>query len=149
MMNRDRVGRNRSSMGTSTTTLGLDERVERTLLYPISAVAALFWPLGWLVGFLVFLFEKNRNVRAHALQSSAIFGILSIALVIVRILAFILGKVFFIGAFFGLALGLVASIIFWLIIVLAVWLTVMVWFRSNYRLPFVGRWVDALFSRWQ
>jgi uncharacterized membrane protein len=149
MMNRDRVGRNRSAMSGRTTTFGLDERVERTLLYPISAVAALFWPLGWLVGLVVALFEKNYNVRAHALQSSVLFGVLSIALAIVRILAFLLGKVFFIGAFFGLALGLVASILFWLIIVLAVWLTVMVWFRPDYRLPFVGRWIDNLLTRWR
>lgn len=149
MMNRDRVSRNRSSMSSRTTTFGLDERVERTLLYPISAVAALFWPLGWLVGLIVALFEKNYNVRAHAMQSSVIFGVLSIALAVVRILAFLLGKMFFIGAFFGLALGLVASILFWLIIVLAVWLTVMVWFRPNYRLPVIGSWIDNLFTRWR
>ncbi len=148
MMNRDRVSRSRSSMSSRTTTFGLDERVERTLLYPLSAVAGLFWPFGWIIGLVVALFEKNRNVRAHALQSSVIFGVLSIVFAIVKVLAFLLGKVFFIGAFFGLALGLVASILFWLIIVLAIWLTIMVWFRSNYRLPFVGRWIDGMFSRW-
>lgn len=150
MMNRDRVSRGRSSMSSRTTTFGLDERVERTLLYPISAVAGLFWPLGWLVGLIVALFEKNRNVRGHALQSSVIFGVLSIVLAIIKVLAFLLGKVFLIGAFFSIVLGgLVASILFWLIIVLAVWLTVMVWFRPNYRLPFVGRMIDNLFTRWQ
>ena len=150
MMNRDRVSRGRSSMSNRTTTFGLDERVERTLLYPISAVAGLFWPLGWLVGLVVALFEKNRNVRAHALQSSVIFGVLSIVLAIVKVLAFLLGKVFFIGFFFSVVLGgLVAWILFWLIVALAVWLTVMVWFRPNYRLPFVGRWIDNLFMRWQ
>ena len=150
MMNRDRVGRNRSSMSGSATTFGLDERVERTLLYPISAVASLFWPLGWAVGLIVALFEKNHNVRMHALQSSVIFGVLSIALAIVHVLAFLLGKMFLIGAFFSIILGgFVASILFWLIIVLAVWLTVMVWFNPNYRLPVVGRWIDSRFSRWQ
>jgi uncharacterized membrane protein len=150
MMNRDRVGRNRSSMSNRTTTFGLDERVERTLLYPISAVASLFWPLGWAVGLIVALFEKNHNVRMHALQSSVIFGVLSIVLAIIKVLAFLLGNVFLIGPFFGLILGgLVASILFWLIVVLAVWLTVMVWFRPNYRLPVVGRWIDNLFARWQ
>ena len=148
MMNRDRVSRNRQSMRSSATTFGLDERVERTLLYPISAVAALFWPLGWLVGLVVALVEKNHNVRMHAMQSSVIFGVLSIVLTIVKVLAFLLGNVFLIGPFFGLALGLVASILFWLIVVLAVWLTVMVWFRPNYRLPVVGSWIDSLFTRW-
>ncbi len=149
MMNRDRISRNRSSMSGRTTTFGLDERLERTLLYPISALAALFWPLGWLVGLIVALFEKNYTVRGHAMQSSVIFGVLSIALAIVRVLAFLLGKMFFVGAFFGLALGLVASILFWIIIVLAVWLTIMVWFRPNYRLPVVGAWIDSLFLRWR
>ena len=150
MMNRDRVSRSRSSMSGRTTTFGLDERVERTLLYPISAVAAVFWPLGWAVGLIVALFEKNHNVRLHAMQSSVIFGVLSILLAIVKVLAFVLGNVFLIGPFFGLILGgLVASILFWLIIVLAVWMTVMVWFRPNYRLPVVGRWIDDRFARWQ
>ena len=149
MMNRDRVSRNRSSMSGRSTTFGLDERVERTLLYPISALAALFWPLGWGVGLIVALFEKNHNVRLHAMQSSVIFGVLSIVLAIVKVLAFLLGNVFLIGPFFGLALGLVASILFWLIVVLAIWMTVMVWFRPNYRLPVVGRWIDSVFTRWQ
>lgn len=150
MMNRNTYSRNRSSMGDRTTTFGLDERIERTLLYPISAVAALFWPLGWLVGLIVALFEKNTNVRMHALQSSVIFGVLSILLAIVRILAFLLGKVFFVGWFFSIVLGtFVSSILFWLIIVLAVWLTIMVWFRPNYRLPIVGRWIENLLVRWR
>ena len=149
MMNRDRVGRNRSSMSGRTTTFGLDERVERTLLYPISAVAGLFWPLGWAVGLIVALFEKNHNVRMHAMQSSVIFGVLSIVLALVGFLHLILGHLPLIGFFIGLALGLVSSILFWLIIVLAVWLTVMVWFRPNYRLPVVGRWIDNRFASWQ
>ncbi len=99
MMNRDRVSRNRQSMRSSATTFGLDERVERTLLYPISAVAALFWPLGWAVGLIVALFEKNHNVRLHAMQSSVIFGVLSIVLAIVKVLAFLLSNVFLIGPF--------------------------------------------------
>ena len=148
MMNRDRVGRNRSSMSSSTTTFGLDERVERTLLYPISAVAGLFWPFGWLVGLIVALFEKNHNVRMHALQSGVIFGVLSIVLALVGFLHVILGHLPLIGLIVGGALGFVGLILFWLIVVLAIWLTVMVWFRPNYRLPVVGRWIDNLFARW-
>ncbi|GAC1567873.1 MAG: hypothetical protein NVS3B14_15250 [Ktedonobacteraceae bacterium] len=135
-------------MRSSSTTLGLDERLERTLLYPISAVAALFWPLGWLPGLIIYIIERNRNVRSHAVQSGAIFGVLSIVYAIVGVLHFILGKVFFIGAFIGLALGLLGAIIFWVIVALAVWMTIMVWFRPNYRLPFVGRLIDNMFARW-
>jgi uncharacterized membrane protein len=150
MMNRNTYSRNRSSMSSRNTTFGLDERVERTLLYPISAVAALFWPLGWLVGLIVAIFEKNTNVRMHALQSGVIFGALSILLAIIRVLAFLLGKVFIIGAFFSIVLGgIVANILFWLIILLAVWLAIMVWFHPNYRLPFVGQWIENLFARWR
>jgi uncharacterized membrane protein len=150
MMNRNTYSRNRSSMSSRNTTFGLDERVERTLLYPISAVAALFWPLGWLVGLIVAIFEKNTNVRMHAMQSGVIFGALSILLAIIKVLAFLLGKVFIIGAFFSIVLGgIVANILFWLIILLAVWLTIMVWFRPYYRLPFVGQWIENLFARWR
>jgi len=148
MMNRNTYGRNRSSMSSRTTTFGLDERVERTLLYPISAAAALFWPLGWIVGLLVALFEKNHNVRMHALQSAVIFGVLSIVLALVNFLHLLLGHLPLLGFFIGAALGFVGLILFWFIILLAIWLTVMVWFRPNYRLPFVGRWIENLFVRW-
>ena len=135
-------------MSSSATTLGLDERVERTLLYPISAVAGLFWPLAWLPALIVYFIEKNRTVRAHALQSGVIFGGLSIVYAIVGFLHLILGHLPLLGFFLGVALGLVSAIIFWVMIILAVWLTLMVWFRPNYRLPFVGRWIDNMFSRW-
>ena len=135
-------------MSSRTTTFGIDERVERTLLYPISAVAGLFWPLGWLVGLIVALFEKNNNVRMHAMQSSVIFGVLSIVLALVNFLGSLLGHLPLLGFVLGLALGLVGHILFWLIVVLAVWLTIMVWFFPNYRLPFVGRRIEKLFSRW-
>ena len=149
MMNRNGYGSNRSSMSNRTTTFGIDERLERTLLYPISAVASLFWPLGWAVGLIVALFEKNTNVRLHALQSSVIFGVLSILYALVGFLHLILGHIPLIGFFIGLVLGLVGSIIFWLIIVLAVWLTIMVWFRPNYRLPVIGRWIENRLARWR
>ena len=135
-------------MSTRTTTFGIDERIERTLLYPISAVAGLFWPLGWLVGLIVALFEKNHNVRMHAMQSGVIFGVLSLVLALVNFLHFLLGGLPVLGFVIGAALGLVGLILFWLIIVLAVWLTIMVWFFPNYRLPWVGRRIEALLSRW-
>jgi uncharacterized membrane protein len=136
-------------MSNRSTTFGLDERVERTLIYPISAIAALFIPLGWLVGLIVALFEKNRVVRMHALQSSVIFGVLSIVLGIIHLLAGLLSHVPLIGFFFGIVLGsFVGSILFWVIILLAVWLTIRVWFNPNYRLPLIGDWINALFARW-
>lgn len=148
MMNRNSYGGNRSSMSNRTTTFGIDERVERTLLYPISAVAGLFWPLGWVVGLIVAIFEKNHNVRMHALQSGVIFGVLSLVLGLVNFLHAILGHLPLLGFFIGAALGFVGLILFWFIILLAVWLTIRVWFNPTYRLPFVGRWIENLFVRW-
>jgi uncharacterized membrane protein len=100
------------------------------------------------VGLIVALFEKNHNVRMHAMQSGVIFGVLSIALALVNFLHFLLGGLPLLGFIIGSALGLVGFILFWLIIVLAVWLTIMVWFFPNYRLPFVGRRIENLLSRW-
>src|SRR5579859_803193 len=149
MMNRDSFGRNRSSMSSRTTTFGIDERIERTLLYPISALAGLFWPLGWVVGLIVVLFEKNHNVRMHALQSSMIFGVLSILLALVGFLHGLLGGFPLLGGLLiGPVLGFIGLLLFWLIVLLAVWLTIMVWFFRDYRLPFVGRKIENLLSRW-
>jgi len=149
MMNRDSFGRNRSSMSSRTTTFGIDERIERTLLYPISALAGLFWPLGWAVGLIVVLFEKNHNVRMHALQSSVIFGVLSILLALVGFLHGLLGGFPLLGGLLiGPVLGFIGLLLFWLIVLLAVWLTIMVWFFRDYRLPFVGRKIENLLSRW-
>ncbi len=58
------------------TTLGLNERLERVLAYAF----------GWISGLLLFLFEKNRNVRWHAMQSMIVFGSLSVLIVAVNML---------------------------------------------------------------
>ncbi|HEV2583556.1 MAG TPA: hypothetical protein VGT44_22035, partial [Ktedonobacteraceae bacterium] len=108
MMNRDRISRGRSNFGNSGTTFGLDERLERTLLYPLSALLAIFTPLGWLLGLGVFLIEKNRNVRGHAAQAGVLFGTLSIAHWLVDLLGALLSHIFVVGSVLGLAFGLVS-----------------------------------------
>ncbi len=132
MMNRERMtGRSRST-GDAPTSLGLNERLERVLAYP----------LGWITGLILFLLErKNQNVQWHAKQSMAVFGPLSIIYFLVGLLSAILGKIIFIGGFFTLILGFVSSIIFWVMIVLAIWLMIMAWFRPTYRLPFISSWL--------
>jgi uncharacterized membrane protein len=132
MMNRERMtGRSRYT-GDGPTTLGLSERVERVLAYPI----------GWVTGLILFLVErKNQNVQWHAKQSMAVFGPLSIVYFLVHLLASLLGGIWVIGSILGLVLGFVASIIFWIMVVLAIWLMIMAWFRPNYRLPFVSNWL--------
>ena len=123
MMNRDRISRSRTTYSSSSTTIGLDERLERTLLYPLSAVLAIFTPLGWLLALAVFLFEKNRNVRAHALQAGVIFGVLSIARWLIGLIGGLLSHIWLVGFFIGSAFGLIGAIFFVVIIGLAVLLT--------------------------
>ena len=147
-MNRDRITRGRTTYGSSGTTFGLDERLERTLLYPISAILAIFTPLGWLLGLAVFLIEKNRNVRSHAAQAGVIFGILSIAKWLVALIGGLLSHLLVVGSVIGLAFGLIGAIFFWVILGLAVLLTIAVWLSPRYRLPWIGNIIDALLVKW-
>jgi uncharacterized membrane protein len=147
-MNRDRLTRSRSYT-SSHTTLGLPERLERTLIYPLSLLLGLFvpvigWVLAWLLGLGVFFVEKNRNVRRHALQSAIVFGSLSVLLVVVNLLKFVLGGVPLLGFLTTFGLGLLGGVIFWVMIILAIFLTIMAWIRPDYRLPFVSNLIDRM-----
>lgn len=131
---------------TGTTTLGLDERLERALVYPISFLFGWLLPFGWLLAWvpglaLIFL-EKNNNVRLHARQAMVVFGTLSVVLALVHFLQFLLGHIILIGFFTGLVLGLLGAVIVWVMILLAVWLTVMAYFRPTYRLPLIGKYLN-------
>ncbi len=145
-MNRDRMTRGRAYTNGATT-LGLPERLERTLIYPLSLLLGLFvpvigWVLAWLLGIGVFFFEKNRVVRRHALQAAFVFGSLSVLLAVVGLVAFLLGGIPLIGFVVTFGLGLLYKVIFWVMIILAVFLTIMAWLRSDYRLPFVSTIID-------
>ncbi len=147
-MNRDRITRGRSYT-ESQTRLGLPERLERTLIYPLSLLLGLFvpgigWVLAWLLGIGVFFVEKNRNVRRHALQSAFVFGSLSVLLAVVGFLKFLLGGIIVVGGLITFGLGLLGLIIFWVMIILAVFLTIMAWFRPDYRLPFISNLTDRM-----
>ena len=113
------------------TTFGLDERLERVLAYAF----------GWLSGLLLFIFEKNRNVRWHAAQSMLTFGTLSLVLFGVSMLKGMLAWIPILSLLTNFGLGLLLNALWWLMLFLWVWLMVMAWFRPNYRLPFVSRWV--------
>ena len=147
MMNRDRMTRGRT-WTNGATTLGLPERWERALIYPLLLVIVLFvpsalaWLLGILLGVVVFYIEKNRNVRWNALQAIVTLGPLSILYAVVHILMFLLGGIPLLGGVTVLGLGLLSSAIWWVMIILAVYLTVMAWLRPNYRLPFVSNIID-------
>ena len=147
-MNRDRITRSRS-YSNSQTRLGLPERLEGALIYPLSLLLGLFvpvigWVLAWLLGLGVFYFEKNRNVRRHGLQSAFVFGSLSVLLAIVGFLKFVLGGILILGFVTTFGLGLLGLIIFWVMIILAVFLTIMAWIRPDYRLPYISTLIDRM-----
>src|SRR5215472_15919353 len=71
-------------MHRKSTTLGLEERTERVLAY-------MFF---WISGIFFLFFEKNRNVRWHALQSTLVFGGLSLCMFAVSVLRTILSIIF-------------------------------------------------------
>ena len=148
MMNRDRLTRGRSYTD-SQTRLGLPERVEGALIYPLSLLLGLFvpvigWILAWLLGLGVFYFERNRNVRRHGLQSAFVFGTLSVLLAVVGFLKLVLGGIFVIGGIVAVGLGLLSFVIFWVMIILAVFLTVMAFMRPDYRLPYISILIDRM-----
>ena len=147
-MNRDPLTRSRSYTGNQTR-FGLPERVESALIYPVSLllgwlVPVIGWVLAWLFGLGVFYFETNRNVRRHGLQSAFVFGTLSVLLAVVGFLKIVLGGIFVIGGLITVGLGVLGWVIFWVMIILAVFLTIMAWFRPDYRLPFISNLTDRM-----
>ena len=148
MMNRDRMTRGRAYT-SGETAFGLPERLERTLIYPLSLLLGLFvpvigWLLAWLLGIGVFFFEKNRNVRRQALQSAIVFGSLSVLLAVVGIVQIFLGGIPLLGFLATFGLSLLFHAIQWVMIILAVFLTIMAWLRSDYRLPYIGNLIDMI-----
>ena len=147
-MNRDRLTRGRSYTD-SQTKLGLPVNVESALIYPVSLLLGLFvpvigWVLAWLFGLGVFYFERNRNVRRHGLQSAFVFGTLSVALAIVGFLRIVLGGIFVIGGMIAFGLGILSFVIFWVMVILAIFLTVMAFMRPDYRLPYISNLIDRM-----
>lgn len=116
------------------TTLGMSERLERVLAYAF----------GWLSGIILFVVEKNRNVRWHAAQSIVTFGSLSLISFGVWMLQGMLHWIPLLGLLTDFGLGLLLSALWWLTAILWVWLLVMAWMRPDYRLPFVSNWVRLI-----
>jgi uncharacterized membrane protein len=148
MMNRDRLTRGTPYIDNQTR-LGLPERVESALVYPVSLllgwlVPVIGWVLAWLFGLGVFYFERNRNVRRHGLQAAFVFGTLSVLLAVVGFLKFVVGGIFVIGGMISFGLGLLLLVIFWVMIILAVFLTIMAFLRPDYRLPYISILIDRM-----
>lgn len=117
------------------TTLGMDERLERVLAYS----------LFWVSGFVLFFVEKNQNVRWHAMQSMVTFGTLSLLFFGVSMLNSLLYWIPVLGLLISFGLGLLLHILGWLFVFLWIWLLIMAWFNPTYKLPFVSKWVRAIF----
>ena len=113
------------------TTLGLSERFERVLAYMFFCFS----------GIVLFIFEKNRNVRWHAMQSMLTFGTLFTLMFVVSALKNILGIIPLLGLLTTFGLGLLFHILEIITIFLWLWLMAMALIRPDYRLPFVGKWV--------
>jgi uncharacterized membrane protein len=117
-------------MHRKATTLGLEERTERVLAYTF------FWVSG--IFFLVF--EKNRNVRWHALQSTIVFGILWLCMFAVSmlraVLSVLLSIIPILGSVTSFGLALLFNMLLWVTILLWLWLMLMALLQPNYRLPF-------------
>jgi uncharacterized membrane protein len=126
-----------------------DRLTRSALIYPLSLVLGLFvpvigWVLAWLLGLGVFYFERNRNVRRHGLQSAFVFGTLSVVMAIVGFLKIVLGGIFVVGGLITFGLGLLSFVILWVMIILAVFLTVMAFMRPDYRLPYISSLIDRM-----
>jgi uncharacterized membrane protein len=97
-------------------------------------IAALLCYVGWWISGLVFLLVENKNkfVRFHAIQSIAVFGTFSVALIVFKD---ILGFLPFIGWVFSDVFGniiLAVALVFWIILML------MAYQGRKYKLPWAG-----------
>jgi len=103
------------------TSTGLAENVAGLLCYV----------LGWISGIVFILIEpENKFVRFHAMQSIIVFGVLTIA-------SLILGWIPFIGVFFAWVISIL-SFILWLV------LMVKAYQGTRFKLP----WAGNLAEKW-
>lgn len=124
-------------MQRKATTLGMQERTERFLAY-------MFF---WLSGIFFLIFEKNRNVRWHALQSTIVFGVLFLAMFVVDMLNRMFSIIPILGLITGFGLTLLFNILLWVTIILWLWLMLMALLRPNYRLPFFGMGLPTILRK--
>ncbi len=102
-------------MQAKKTSTGLDENLAGLLCY-----------IGWWVSGIIFLIiePENRFVRFHAIQSTIVFGIITIA-------GAIIGSLPFVGWFFSIIIGLLGF---------ALWIALMVkaYQGTRYKLTWAG-----------
>ena len=132
-------------MTSTGTSLGLDERLERVLVYPLSFLFGWLLPFGWLLawvpGLALLFLEKNNNVRLHARQAMIVFGSLSVLQALVLFLQVLLAHIPVLSILTTLVLSVVGAVIFWVMVIAVIWLVVRVYFQPTYRLPFIGKYL--------
>ncbi len=102
--------------GTEKTSSGLDANV----------AAALTYALGWITGVLFLLTEpQNRFVRFHAMQSSILFGALSVACVLLQMIPLL-------GMLIAVFVVIPVSAVLWLILMFRAYQ------GDRFKLPVVG-----------
>lgn len=107
--------------GPRKTSTGLDENVAGLLCYLV----------GWITGIIFVLIEQeNRFIRFHAIQSIIVFGSCSVA-------SAILSWIPFIGIFFGAVIGILAFVL-WIV------LMVKAYQGTKYKLPVAGDLAEQL-----
>ena len=88
----------------------------------------LCYVLGWISGLVFFLIEKeNKFVRFHAVQSIIVFGVLTLASIVVRLIAWIP------------VIGWLIALLFWVLCVV-LWIVLMIkaYQGEKYKLPWSG-----------
>ena len=105
------------------TSVGLEPNVASLLCYV----------LGWITGIVFFILEKeNKLVRFHALQSIIVFGALCIV-------SGLLGWIPIVGGFFGAVIGIVAFVL-WIV------LMVKAYQGEKYKIPLAGDFAEKQVS---
>ncbi len=100
-------------------------------------MAALSYLVGFVSGIIIFLFinKKNRFVRFHALQSIVTFGGLVIA-------DWILSSIPGLGFFLHMLLRLIGLVLWVLLMVKALQ-------GQDYKVPYIGKFVEEQIEKWK
>jgi uncharacterized membrane protein len=100
---------------------GMEENVAGLLCYL----------LGWITGLIFFLIEKDSKfVRYHAMQSIVVFGALTVAQILLNILAMI--------PFIGIAFAVIGWLVWILTVVLWIILMVKAYQGKKIKMPWAG-----------
>lgn len=127
---------NTTPVNNNKTATGLEPNIAGLLCYV----------LGWLTGLIFYFVEKdNKFVRFHAMQSIITFGALNILQILIGIFSAILVAIFTAMRAYTLAytfatiLGILATILWLVILALAIFLIIKAYKNETYKLPIAGK----------